>query len=545
VLKSIDGGATWNSASGSGGGALPDVPALGIVVHPGDANRVYVGTDIGVFVTLDGGANWAAEITSFPNVSTEWLQIIGSGNSAQLFAFTHGRGAFKLSLATGPGTLGFAQAAQTTFEGATLLIPVNRSGGSDGAVAISYQTNNGTAVAPGDYTGTSGTLNWAAGDNTPKNISVSIAADAVPESSEAFTVTLSAPTNGAGLGTATHTVTVLDPGVFPANCVFPAGYSTPDDGSLAWVIATDSVHEGACSLRSPVGMGNSSNARIQTSGTFNAGNVTFFARVSSEATWDCFRFLVDGVRQNIGSGCSNVTNPGISGEFAWQQITVPITAGAHTLTWSYEKDTADQAGADAAWIDLVSLPAVAGTPPSINSTAPGNGTFAVFYTHTYTASGSPASSFTLQSGSFPPGVSLVGATLSGIPTQAGTFTGTVRASNGVGINDQSFSITIAAVVPGVPALNGLAAGNASATATFGTPSSNGGNAILDYTVSCTPGPVTSTAAGSPITVTGLNNGTPYSCSVTARNGIGSSLPSNVLNVTPTNSVDDIFENGFE
>jgi hypothetical protein len=546
VLKSIDGGATWNSASGSGGGALPDVPALGIVVHPTDPNRVFVGTDIGVFVTLDGGANWAAELTSFPNVSTEWLQIIGTGNAAQLFAFTHGRGTFKLSLASGPGTLGFAQATQTTFEGASLQVAVNRTSGSDGAVAVSYQTNNVTAIAPGDYTTTTGTLNWAAGDGLPKNITVPITADGTPESAETFTVTLSSPTNGASLGTSTQTVTVLDPGIFPANCVFPAGYSTPGDGSLSWVVATDSVHEGACSLRTPTGMGNSTTARIQTTANFTAGNLTFFARVSSEAGWDCFRFLIDGVRQNIGSGCSNVSNPGIAGEFAWQQITVAIPAGNHTLTWSYEKDTADLAGADAAWIDLVSLPPLAGgTSPTINSTAPANGTFAAFYTHTYTATGSPASSFTLQSGSFPPGLALVGATLSGTPLQAGTFTGSVRASNGVGTNDQNFSITIAAIAPGVPTLNNLAAGDASATATFTAPGSNGGSSIIDYTVSCTPGPITATAATTSIAVSGLANGVTYSCSVTARNIVNSGLPSNALDVTPSSSVVSIFSNGFE
>jgi hypothetical protein len=35
---------------------------------------------------------------------------------------------------------------------------------------------------------------------------------------------------------------------------------------------------------------------------------------------------------------------------------VPITAGVHTLTWSYEKDEGATGGADAAWIDAVSLP---------------------------------------------------------------------------------------------------------------------------------------------------------------------------------------------
>ncbi len=529
VLKSIDGGSTWSNASG----ALPDVPALGIVVHPSDPNRVYVGTDIGVFVTIDGGTNWAAELTSFPNVSTESLQIIGTGNAAQLFAFTHGRGAFKLSLAAGPGTLGFALTTQSAGEGTTAQIAVKRTSGSDGAVAVSYQTNNGTAIAPGDYTTTSGTLNWAAGDAAAKTISVPIISDGMADAGETFTVTLSAPTNGATLGTSTHTITILDPEIFPANCAIPAGYSTPGDGSVAWVVAMDSVQEGACSLRSPTGMANSTNARIQTSGTFTAGNITFYSRVSSEAGWDCFRFLIDGVRQNIGNSCGNIGGLGVSGEAAWQQYTVAISAGAHTVTWSYEKDNVDLGGSDAAWIDLVSLPlAPVGTPPAFTSAAPAGGTFGTAYTHTYTASGSPAPTFALQTGSFPPGLTLTGATLAGTPTQAGTFTGSARASNTAGNVDQAFSITIAAVVPGAPTLSGMAAGDTSATATFSAPASTGGAAIIDYTVSCTPGPVTATAATSPITVTGLSNGTPYSCTVRARNSVGSGPVSNAVGVTP-------------
>jgi len=44
---------------------------------------------------------------------------------------------------------------------------------------------------------------------------------------------------------------------------------------------------------------------------------------------------------------------------AWQAFTTPITAGTHTLRWSYEKDASASVGADAAWIDALSLPAVA------------------------------------------------------------------------------------------------------------------------------------------------------------------------------------------
>ncbi len=264
------------------------------------------------------------------------------------------------AVGAGAGTLAFASAAQTVSEGTTAQFSVTRSGGSDGAVAVNFSTSNGTAVAPLDYTTTAGTLNWAAGDTAPKNISVPIINDGLPEAAETFTVTLTNPTNGATLGTSTLSATIAPTEVFPPDCQFPAGYSTPNGGNQAWVVTSDSVHEGTCSLRSPQGMGNNANARIQVTGNFVAGNVTFFARVSSESGFDCFRFLVDGARQNIGSTCTNVTNPGISGEFAWQQITVPTTAGNHTFVWSYEKDQSDIGGSDAAWIDLVTLPPLAG-----------------------------------------------------------------------------------------------------------------------------------------------------------------------------------------
>lgn len=265
-------------------------------------------------------------------------------------------------------TFGFVTAAQTVAEGGTAQVSVARSGGSEGAVAVSYQTNNGSAIAPGDYTATSGTLNWAAGDSAPKTIMVPIIDDGIPDGGETFTLSLSNPTNGAALGTATHTVTISESisgsEVFPPNCEFPTGYSTPADGSQAWIVATDSMQEGSCSLRSPADLGDSSNARIQITGNFSAGDVSFYARVSSEPAYDCFRFLVDGEQQNIGSSCTNSGNPGISGEFAWQLITVPITAGTHTLTWSYEKDSSASSGSDAAWIDLVTLPEPAGTGPA-------------------------------------------------------------------------------------------------------------------------------------------------------------------------------------
>jgi hypothetical protein len=95
-------------------------------------------------------------------------------------------------------------------EAGPAVVVVTRSGGSTGTVAIQYSTANGTAQAGTDYTATSGTLTFAAGE-TQKALTVPILNDAVPESTETFTVTLSNPTGGAALGSPqTATVTIVD-----------------------------------------------------------------------------------------------------------------------------------------------------------------------------------------------------------------------------------------------------------------------------------------------------------------------------------------------
>ncbi len=97
VWRSPNGGATWSGIDGSGAGALPDVPVHCLVIDPLNRNRLFIGTDVGVFVTLDGGANWAVE-AGLPNVVTEALVLNREANSLQLFAFTYGRGAWRANL---------------------------------------------------------------------------------------------------------------------------------------------------------------------------------------------------------------------------------------------------------------------------------------------------------------------------------------------------------------------------------------------------------------------------------------------------------------
>ena len=112
VLKSLDGGVTWAPIMGTGLTALPQIPAHSVVVNPADTNQVFVGTDLGVFTSVDAGTSWYRENTGFANVVVEWLTI-NETPPYKLFAFTHGRGAWMTELASSSAAAAAAAAAAT------------------------------------------------------------------------------------------------------------------------------------------------------------------------------------------------------------------------------------------------------------------------------------------------------------------------------------------------------------------------------------------------------------------------------------------------
>ena len=64
-----------------------------------DQERLYLGTDLGVMVSLDAGQTWMTEETGFGPAVTMWLALIRTpAGQKQLFAFTHGRGVWRVTL---------------------------------------------------------------------------------------------------------------------------------------------------------------------------------------------------------------------------------------------------------------------------------------------------------------------------------------------------------------------------------------------------------------------------------------------------------------
>ena len=98
VWRTIDGGTSWTPIDGTGTGALPDLPVHSLVVDPTNSARLYIGTDLGVFVTTNGGTTWAVEYSGFANVITETLQLNVSNGMTSLYAFTHGRGVWRVKV---------------------------------------------------------------------------------------------------------------------------------------------------------------------------------------------------------------------------------------------------------------------------------------------------------------------------------------------------------------------------------------------------------------------------------------------------------------
>lgn len=111
-----------------------------------------------------------------------------------------------------PGVLRFTSANYNRVESiGSASIQVQRSGGDDGAVSVTYGTSNGTAVAGQDYDTAAGSLSWADGESGNQAFTVSIINDVESEPNETVILTLSSPTGGAALGNpSSATLTIVD-----------------------------------------------------------------------------------------------------------------------------------------------------------------------------------------------------------------------------------------------------------------------------------------------------------------------------------------------
>ena len=190
----------------------------------------YQGTTSG---TLSFGANVASQTLSIPITDDS----LAEGSETVSLTLSNPMGGSELGTRTttlltitdDETALTFSAASYAASETAgKVTLKVMRTGETSGAVEVSYATFDGSAIQPGDYAPTTGTLSFGPGV-VAKTLSVPIVNDGDVEGPETFQVVLSGATNGAGMGpygTATVTIADNEPGL-----VFSAAKYTASETS--------------------------------------------------------------------------------------------------------------------------------------------------------------------------------------------------------------------------------------------------------------------------------------------------------------------------
>jgi hypothetical protein len=132
---------------------------------------------------------------------------------------------------------------------------------------------------------------------------------------------------------------------------------------------------------------------------------------------------------NAGTISGTPTSPG------WTTATITVS------------DSSTPPQTDSRTVEILVVPAAraAGTPPTLTQdTPPTAWALRNPFSYTFAATGDPAPTFTVASGTLPPGLTLDPASglLSGTPTKTGTFSFTVTAENGIDPADTSPALTL-------------------------------------------------------------------------------------------------------
>lgn len=131
---------------------------------------------------------------------------------------------------------------------------------------------------------------------------------------------------------------------FEGSASIPGEFTT--GGNQPWLVDGTTAATGARSARSGTITHNQRSELTLTARMASAGNVTFNGRVSSEQNFDFFSFHVDGQPMVWGSG-----------NIPWSAAPpTMVSAGTHTFTFVYEKNSSVNSGTDRAWIDNLVIP---------------------------------------------------------------------------------------------------------------------------------------------------------------------------------------------
>ena len=143
------------------------------------------------------------------------------------------------------------------------------------------------------------------------------------------------------------------------------GASWTNDATRPWSIVGDDPYEGEYCVKSGgAGISNVTSTLILHHEAGSNDTISFYYKVSSEASYDKLHFYIDNQEKNNWSG-----------NIGWTKAAYPVSAGTHAYKWTYTKDGSVNTGSDCAWIDFIGLPAeriMAGTAGNDVTVCEGN-----------------------------------------------------------------------------------------------------------------------------------------------------------------------------
>ena len=275
------------------------------------------------------------------------------------------------------------------------------------------------------------------------------------------------------------------------------------------------------------------------------------------------RLSTNGASTNVGSGATAIgdfttlvlsINPNLVTNVypqAWTQYTITMsglpapTSGRMAFRYyvtngGFSGSNSDYIGIDNAVYTPYVCPAFTVSPDTLPNAAWGQA-----YSQALSQTGALGTpNYAVTAGSLPPGMTLsASGTLSGSPTALGTFNFTVTVADNSGCSgSQAYSITVNPVAPSAPQNVLAVAGDAQLDLSWNDPASNGGDpSPATYGVTCTGGNVVTGSGNSPITLTGLINGSAYTCAVVASNSAGPGPAGTSNSVTPMGNQSILFD----
>jgi hypothetical protein len=162
-----------------------------------------------------------------------------------------------------------------------------------------------------------------------------------PSAATAGTYTVRIGNSGGTITSAAALLTVVE-FISLADALDLPGLIWRSGGAAPWfgqpMIARDGVD-----AASSGGVGDGQESWLETTVT-GPGTASFWWKVSSEPGFDQLRFAV-----------GQTVRAAISGETDWQRFSFSLPGGAQTLRWTYLKDGSAREGADAGWVDQVTI----------------------------------------------------------------------------------------------------------------------------------------------------------------------------------------------